>query len=92
LWKIRIRQPYLRVLRFSPVNIIPPWFSKLKYHLEDKEARLGLQFRDIFLPHRHEQHEQNVGLLAQMCARGEKTKKKIFVLRRKVRITVEGPA
>jgi len=28
---------FLRVLRFSPVNIIPPWLSILIYHLGDEQ-------------------------------------------------------
>jgi hypothetical protein len=34
--KVALGQVVLRVLRFSPVDIIPPWISTLKYLLEDE--------------------------------------------------------
>jgi hypothetical protein len=47
---------FLRVLRVSPLNIIPPCLSILMYHLGyEQQARWWLQFRDIVSPHRHEQ-------------------------------------
>jgi hypothetical protein len=33
---VALGQVFLRVLRFSPVNIIPPWLSILIYHLVDE--------------------------------------------------------
>jgi hypothetical protein len=39
-----------------PVGIIPPSLSILIYNLRDKQqARRRPQFRDVVLPHRHEQ-------------------------------------
>jgi hypothetical protein len=35
--KVAQRQAFLRVLRFSPVTIIPPWPSILMYHLGDEQ-------------------------------------------------------
>jgi hypothetical protein len=41
-------QVSFRVLRFPPVNIIPPWLFILTYHLEDEQqARWWPQFRDM---------------------------------------------
>jgi hypothetical protein len=34
--KVALGQVSLRVLRLSPVNIIPPWLSTLIYHLGDE--------------------------------------------------------
>jgi hypothetical protein len=31
--KVALEQDFLLVLQFSPVNIIPPWLSILKYHV-----------------------------------------------------------
>jgi hypothetical protein len=46
----------LRVLRVSPVSIIPPLLSILIYHLwDEQQARWWPQFRDVVSPHRHEQ-------------------------------------
>jgi hypothetical protein len=43
---------FLRVLRFSPANIIPPSFFILIYHLGDEQyVRYCQQFRDIVSPH-----------------------------------------
>jgi hypothetical protein len=40
------------VLKFYPVNIIPPWFFMRRYHLADEQqARWWPQFRDIVSPH-----------------------------------------
>jgi hypothetical protein len=37
------------------VEIIPPWFSILIYHLRDEQqARWWPQFRDVVSPHRHD--------------------------------------
>jgi hypothetical protein len=35
--KVALGQTFLRVLRFSPGNIIPPSFSILIYHLRDEQ-------------------------------------------------------
>jgi len=58
--KVALGQVFLRVLRFSPVSIIPPWFSILIYHLGDEQ-----QFRDVVSPHRNLQ-STNVSL--KKCA------------------------
>jgi hypothetical protein len=34
---VALGQVFLRVLRFYPVSIIPPWLSMLIYHLEDEQ-------------------------------------------------------
>jgi hypothetical protein len=34
--KVALGQVFLRLLRFSPVNIIPPWLSMFIYHLGDE--------------------------------------------------------
>jgi hypothetical protein len=53
-------QVSLRVLRFSPLSIIPPWLSKLIHHLgEEQKACSWLQIRDTVSPHRHEQQQQS---------------------------------
>jgi hypothetical protein len=44
-----------RVLRFSPVNIIPPWLSTLIYHLEDKQHPAGGSSSGTVSPLRHEE-------------------------------------
>jgi hypothetical protein len=42
-----------------PIDFIPPWFSVLIYHLEDKQyARWWPQFRDVVSPYRHDHHHQ----------------------------------
>jgi hypothetical protein len=38
--KVGLGQAFLRVIRFLPVNIIPPWLSMLVHHLEDKQEDL----------------------------------------------------
>jgi hypothetical protein len=35
--KVALGQVFLRVLLFSPVNIVPPWLSTLIYHLGDEQ-------------------------------------------------------
>jgi hypothetical protein len=35
--QLALGQVFLRVLRFSPVNIIPPWLSTLNYQLGDEQ-------------------------------------------------------
>jgi hypothetical protein len=35
--KVALGQVYLRVILFSPVNIISPWLSMLIYHLRDEQ-------------------------------------------------------
>jgi hypothetical protein len=56
--RVAMGQDLLRVTLFSPVNIIPLWFSIFMYHLGDEQqANRWLQFRDILSPHRHEQQE-----------------------------------
>jgi hypothetical protein len=53
--KVALGQVFLRVLRFSPVNIIPPRLSLLTYHLGDEQqTRWRPQFRDVVWPRRHE--------------------------------------
>jgi hypothetical protein len=37
LEKVALGQVYLRVLRFPPGNIIPPWPSILIHHLRDEQ-------------------------------------------------------
>jgi hypothetical protein len=39
--KVATGQVFLRVLRFSHVNIIPQWLSILMYHLEVKNRPVG---------------------------------------------------
>jgi hypothetical protein len=42
----------VRVLRFSPVNIIPAWLSMRIYELSGEQyARLWPHFRDMVSPH-----------------------------------------
>jgi hypothetical protein len=51
--KVALGQIFLRVLRFSPVSIIPPSLSTLVYHLADEQyVRLWQQFRDAVSLHR----------------------------------------
>jgi hypothetical protein len=46
--KVGLGQAFLRVIRFLPVNIIPPWLSMLVHHLEDKQDDLRwLQFMNL---------------------------------------------
>jgi hypothetical protein len=46
---------------FSPVNIIPPWFSMLIYHLGDEQqACWWPQFRDVVSPHQHDHHQSQL--------------------------------
>jgi hypothetical protein len=35
--KVALAKVFLRVLRFSPVSIIPPWLSMSIHHLEDEQ-------------------------------------------------------
>jgi hypothetical protein len=35
--RVALGQVFLLVVRVSPVSIIPPWLSILKYHLEDEQ-------------------------------------------------------
>jgi branched-subunit amino acid transport protein len=35
--KVGLGQVYLRVLRFSPINIFPAWFSTLINHTQDEQ-------------------------------------------------------
>jgi hypothetical protein len=46
--KMALGLAFLRVLQFSPVNIIPPSFSIIVYH-----PRQWQQFRDVVSPHRN---------------------------------------
>jgi hypothetical protein len=58
--KVTLLQAFLLVLRFSLVSIIPPWLSILIYYLGDERyVRWWSQLRDVVLPHRHEQLQQN---------------------------------
>jgi hypothetical protein len=52
--KMALEQVFLQVLRFSPVNIIPPWHYMLIYHLQDEQYARWPQFRDILLHNPHE--------------------------------------
>jgi hypothetical protein len=53
--KVALGQVLLRVFRFSPVNIIPPWLHIPIYHLGDEPyARWRLQVRAVVSSHRHE--------------------------------------
>jgi hypothetical protein len=52
---VALGQVSILVLRFSPVNIIPPWLSIHIYHLEDEQGRWWPQFRDVVSLHRHDQ-------------------------------------
>jgi hypothetical protein len=46
--KVALGQVFLRALRFSPVNIIPPSLSMRIYHLGDEQyERQWQQFRDV---------------------------------------------
>jgi hypothetical protein len=46
-------------IRSSPVDIIPPWFSMLLYHLGNEQlTRLWPQFRDVVSSYQHEYHHQ----------------------------------
>jgi hypothetical protein len=57
--KVALGQASLRVLRFSPVNIIPPWLSILIYQLGDEQRSRWLsQIRDIVSLHRHEHNKK----------------------------------
>jgi hypothetical protein len=50
--KVALGQVFLRVIRFSPVNIIPPSLSMFIYYLGDEQyARWWPQFRDVVSPH-----------------------------------------
>jgi hypothetical protein len=56
--KVTLKQAFLRVLRFSPVKIIPSWPSMLIYHLGINTRRVdGREFRDIVLSYCREQQE-----------------------------------
>jgi hypothetical protein len=49
---------------FSSVDIIPPWFSVLIYHLGDEQwARWWPQFRDVVSPRRHDNHHHHHDLI-----------------------------
>jgi hypothetical protein len=39
--EVALGQFFLRVLRSSPVSIIPPWLSMLTYHLADNSGPVG---------------------------------------------------
>jgi hypothetical protein len=55
--KVALVQFFLRVIRFSPVSIIPLWFSILIHHLGDEQyARWWQQFRDIVSAQREMLH------------------------------------
>jgi hypothetical protein len=41
---------FLRVLRVSPVNIIPPWFSVLVYHMGMNNMPVGGNSPDSLIP------------------------------------------
>jgi hypothetical protein len=44
----------------SPVDIIPPRFSMLIYHLGDEQkARRWPEFRDVISPHRHYHYDDD---------------------------------
>jgi hypothetical protein len=66
--KVALGQDFLRVLQFSPVNIIPPWLSILIYHMGDEQqAPWWLQFRDIVSCHQHEQQcKESTGISCQV--------------------------
>jgi hypothetical protein len=51
--RVAVEQVSLRVLRFSPANITPPWLS-ISYisSVDEQRARWWLQFRDIVPPYR----------------------------------------
>jgi hypothetical protein len=56
------------VLQFSSADIIPPWLSRLMYHLGDEQkARRWPQFRDVVSPHQHD-HVQ--GILGEITEPG----------------------
>jgi hypothetical protein len=60
--KVALGQVFLRVLRFSPVNIIPPSLSNSYHHQGDEQyVRYWQQFRDVVLPH---QNQSFLSLLA----------------------------
>jgi hypothetical protein len=49
---------------FSPVDIIPPWFSMLVYHLGNEQyAHWWPQFRDVVSPHRRDHHYHRVKIM-----------------------------
>jgi hypothetical protein len=50
--KVALGHVFLRVLRFSPVSMIPPSFPTLIYHLGDEQyVRSWQQFRDVVTLH-----------------------------------------
>jgi hypothetical protein len=55
--KVALGQVFLRVIRLSPVNIIPTWLSILLSLGYEQQARWWPQFRDVVSPYQHE-HEQ----------------------------------
>jgi hypothetical protein len=52
-------QVFLRVLQFSPINIIPPWLSILVYHLRDKPQAHWWHSSDIVWLPQHEQQQMS---------------------------------
>jgi hypothetical protein len=51
LYKVALGQVFLRVLRFSPANVIPPSLSILIRHLRDEQkARWWPQLRESLTP------------------------------------------
>jgi hypothetical protein len=55
--KVTVGPIFLRVLRFSSVNIIPPWQSIPTYTVHEQYALWWPQFRDIVSFHRREQRQ-----------------------------------
>jgi hypothetical protein len=52
----------------SPVDIIPPWFSMLMYHLSDEQReRWWPQFRDVVSLHRHDHQHRCMCVYARVC-------------------------
>jgi len=56
--RVALGQVFLRILRHSPVSIIPPWFPIFMYHLGDEQkARWLPHLMDMVSPHRHDHHQ-----------------------------------
>jgi hypothetical protein len=56
--KVEVGQVFLRIIRFSPVDIISPWLSILIITGGKKNRPVGGRTADIVSPHRHERDEQ----------------------------------
>jgi hypothetical protein len=60
LWRLATGLPTLAIMfwwtnqEFSPVDIIPPWFSMLIYYLGDEQMHVGVHIS----PHWHDHHHQ----------------------------------